>query len=448
MGKLFGTDGIRGVVGENLTVDLAFRTGKAIAAVLKEKTGRKPLITIGKDTRISSDMLESALIAGICSVGGDVMPFGVLPTPAVAYLTVLRGADAGIVISASHNPYEHNGIKVFNEKGYKLPDAIEEQVEERILTDIYPAATHGGIGVLRHGLRQAREAYIDHLAGTIESDLAGLRVLVDCSNGAASATAPELFGRFRCFCDFIHREPDGVNINDRCGSTHLDDLAAKVVAGDYDIGVAFDGDADRCLLVDEAGSVIDGDRVLAVCGADMKRRGRLDGGTIVATVMSNLGLHEFCRENGLGLVCTGVGDRNVLEKMNECGYKLGGEQSGHTIFTDFATTGDGQLTALQFLDVLARSGKTAAQLSSLCPQYPQVLVNVSVPHERGEKERIMAAAPLMAAIAEEEDRLSGSGRILVRPSGTEALIRVMVEAKTEQIAGHIAEKLADVIKSI
>ena len=393
-------------------------------------------------------MLESALIAGICSVGGDVMPFGVLPTPAVAYLTVLRGADAGIVISASHNPYEHNGIKVFNEKGYKLPDAIEEQVEERILTDIYPAATHGGIGVLRHGLRQAREAYIDHLAGTIESDLAGLRVLVDCSNGAASATAPELFGRFRCFCDFIHREPDGVNINDRCGSTHLDDLAAKVVAGGYDIGVAFDGDADRCLLVDEAGSVIDGDRVLAVCGADMKRRGRLDGGTIVATVMSNLGLHEFCRENGLGLVCTGVGDRNVLEKMNECGYKLGGEQSGHTIFTDFATTGDGQLTALQFLDVLARSGKTAAQLSSLCPQYPQVLVNVSVPHERGEKERIMAAAPLTAAIAEEEGRLSGSGRILVRPSGTEALIRVMVEAKTEQIAGHIAEKLADVIKSI
>lgn len=448
MGKLFGTDGIRGVVGENLTVDLAFRTGKAIAAVLKEKTGRKPLITIGKDTRISSDMLESALIAGICSVGGDVMPFGVLPTPAVAYLTVLRGADAGIVISASHNPYEHNGIKVFNEKGYKLPDAIEEQVEKRILTDIYPAATHGGIGVLRHGLRQAREAYIDHLAGTIESDLAGLRVLVDCSNGAASATAPELFGRFRCFCDFIHREPDGVNINDRCGSTHLDDLAAKVVAGSYDIGVAFDGDADRCLLVDEAGSVIDGDRVLAVCGADMKHRGRLDGGTIVATVMSNLGLHEFCRENGLGLVCTGVGDRNVLEKMNECGYKLGGEQSGHTIFTDFATTGDGQLTALQFLDVLARSGKTAAQLSSLCPQYPQVLVNVSVPHERGEKERIMAAAPLAAAIAEEEGRLSGSGRILVRPSGTEALIRVMVEAKTEQIAGHIAEKLADVIKSI
>ena len=473
MGKLFGTDGIRGVVGENLTADLAFRTGKAIAAVLKEEKGRKPVITIGKDTRISSDMLESALIAGICSVGGDVMPFGVLPNPAVAYMTAglcasgmdvyqvgplptpaisfltrnMR-ADLGVVISASHNPYEHNGIKVFNEKGYKLPDAIEEQVEEKILTDIYPAATHGEIGVLRHGLRQSREAYIDHLAGTIEGDLSGLRVLVDCSNGASSATAPELFGRFRCFCDFIHREPDGVNINDHCGSTHLDDLAQKVVAGGYDIGVAFDGDADRCLLVDEQGGVIDGDKVLAVCGSDMKRRGKLSGGTIVATVMSNLGLHEFCRENGVGLVCTSVGDRNVLEKMNECGYKLGGEQSGHTIFTDYATTGDGQLTALQFLDVLARSGKKASELASVCPQYPQVLLNVAVSHERGVKDAIMASDALSAAIAEEEGKLSGEGRVLVRPSGTEALIRVMVEAKTEQIALLAAENLVNVIKML
>ena len=448
MGKLFGTDGIRGVVGENLTVDLAFRTGKAIAAVLKEKKGKKPLITIGKDTRISSDMLESALIAGICSVGGDVMPLGVLPTPAVAYLTVLRGADAGIGISASHNPYEHNGIKVFNEKGYKLPDETEEWVEEKILSDIFPAATRGEIGVLRHGLRQSREAYIDHLAGSIESDLAGLRVLVDCSNGAASATAPELFGRFRCFCDFIHREPDGVNINDRCGSTHLDDLAAQVVAGGYDIGVAFDGDADRCLMVDETGGTIDGDKVLAVCGADMKRRGKLDGNTVVATVMSNLGLHEFCRENGVGLVCTSVGDRNVLEKMNECGYRLGGEQSGHTIFTDFATTGDGQLTALQFLDVLARSGKKASALASICPQYPQVLLNVPVSHDRGVKEAVMASEVLAAAVRAEEAALAGAGRVLVRASGTESLIRVMVEAKTGEIASSVAEKLVNVIKSI
>ena len=271
---------------------------------------------------------------------------------------------------------------------------------------------------------------------------------MDCSNGASSATAPELFGRFRCFCDFIHREPDGVNINDHCGSTHLDDLAAKVVAGGYDIGVAFDGDADRCLLVDEKGGIIDGDKVLAVCGSDMKRRGKLSGGTIVATVMSNLGLHEFCRKNGVGLVCTSVGDRNVLEKMNECGYKLGGEQSGHTIFTDFSTTGDGQLTALQFLDVLSRSGKKASELASVCPQYPQVLLNVPVSHERGVKDAIMASDALAAAVALQEEKLSGEGRVLVRPSGTEALIRVMVEAKTEQIALLAAENLVNVIKML
>ena len=448
MGRLFGTDGARGVANSELTCELAMKIGRATAMVLTDSTHKRPRVLIGMDTRASSEMLEAAISAGLCSVGADVLLLGVVPTPAVAFLVQKYQYDAGIMISASHNPYEHNGIKVFNEKGYKLPDVIEEQVEEKILTDIYPAATHGEIGVLRHGLRQSREAYIDHLAGTIEGDLSGLRVLVDCSNGASSATAPELFGRFRCFCDFIHREPDGVNINDHCGSTHLDDLAQKVVAGGYDIGVAFDGDADRCLLVDEQGGVIDGDKVLAVCGSDMKRRGKLSGGTIVATVMSNLGLHEFCRENGVGLVCTSVGDRNVLEKMNECGYKLGGEQSGHTIFTDYATTGDGQLTALQFLDVLARSGKKASELASVCPQYPQVLLNVAVSHERGVKDAIMASDALSAAIAEEEGKLSGEGRVLVRPSGTEALIRVMVEAKTEQIALLAAENLVNVIKML
>ena len=447
MGKLFGTDGIRGVVGENLTVDLAFRTGKAIAAVLKEEKGSKPLVTIGKDTRISSDMLESALIAGLCAVGGDVMPLGVLPTPAVAYLTVSKGADAGIVISASHNPYEHNGIKVFNQFGYKLPDATEAKIEEKILSfaDI-PAATRDEIGVLHHGLRQAKEEYINHLAGTIESDLAGLRVLVDCSNGAASTTAPELFGRFKCFADFIHREPDGININDHCGSTHLESLAEQVVSGKYDIGVAFDGDADRCLMVDEKGHFIDGDKIMAVCGTDMKRRGKLNGNTIVATVMSNLGLHEFCRNSGIGLVCTSVGDRNVLEKMVECGYRIGGEQSGHMIFTEFATTGDGQLSALQFLQILAASHMPASELVAPCPQYPQVLLNVPVSAERGVKESIMASEALKTAIAREEELLHGEGRVLVRPSGTEALIRVMVEAKTEEIAQQSAEKLVKLIQ--
>ena len=377
MGKLFGTDGIRGIVGENLTVELAFHVGQAVAAVLTEEKGSKPTITIGKDTRISSDMLEAALMAGICSVGGDVMPLGTIPTPAVAYLTVLEQADAGIVISASHNPYEHNGIKVFNARGYKLSDESEARVEELILSGApMDVKTHGEIGKRLHGMRQMKRDYIDHLISSIDCDLSGLRVLVDCANGAASATAPDLFDGLPLHADFIHREPDGVNINDHCGSTHLDDLAQKVVAGGYDIGVAFDGDADRCLLVDEQGGVIDGDKVLAVCGSDMKRRGKLSGGTIVATVMSNLGLHEFCRENGVGLVCTSVGDRNVLEKMNECGYKLGGEQSGHMIFTDYATTGDGQLSALQFLQILALSGKSASVLTADCPQYPQVLLNV------------------------------------------------------------------------
>ena len=448
MGKLFGTDGIRGVVGENLTADLAFRVGQAIAAVLMEDKGSRPTVVIGKDTRISSDMLESALMAGICDLGGDVKPVGTIPTPAVAYLTMQERADAGIVISASHNPYEHNGIKVFSGQGYKLSDAVEARIEEKILSDVpMKHRTRGEIGRRHHGMRQLKRDYIDFVASTIESDLAGLKILVDCANGAASATAPELFGRFKARTDFLHRDPDGVNINNRCGSTHLEDLAAAVVQGGYDIGVAFDGDADRCLLVDEQGGTINGDKVLAVCALDLKRRGKLGGNTLVATVMSNLGLHEFCRSNGIDLVCTDVGDRNVLEKMLEIGGRIGGEQSGHTIFTDVETTGDGEVTALQFLQVLSRSGEKASSLVSCCAVYPQVLVNVEVPHSGGVKEAIMASPALAEAVKREEDALAGAGRVLVRPSGTEALIRVMVEAKTTDIARSVADRLADFIKS-
>ncbi len=448
MGKLFGTDGIRGVVGENLTADLAFRTGQAIASVLEEETGRRPLVVIGKDTRISSDMLESALMAGICDLGGDVMPVGTIPTPAVAYLTMQEKADAGIVISASHNPYEHNGIKVFSGQGYKLSDALEERIEAKILSDApMKHRTRGKIGRRHHGMRQMKRDYIDFVASTIESDLSGLKILCDCANGAASATAPELFGRFKAHTDFIHTQPDGVNINSRCGSTHLEDLSAQVVSGGYDIGVAFDGDADRCLLVDERGGVIDGDKVLAVCALDMKRRGKLRGNTLVATVMSNLGLREFCRTSGIDLICTDVGDRNVLEKMLEKDFRIGGEQSGHTIFTDVETTGDGEVTALQFLQVLARSGKSASELASVCAVYPQVLVNVAVPHSGGVKEKIMASAELAAAVKREEEALGETGRVLVRPSGTEALIRVMVEAKSTNTAQEVADRLADFIKS-
>ena len=448
MGKLFGTDGIRGVVGENLTADLAFRTGQAISSVLEEETGRRPLVVIGKDTRISSDMLESALMAGICDLGGDVMPVGTIPTPAVAYLTMQEKADAGIVISASHNPYEHNGIKVFSGQGYKLSDALEERIKAKILSDApMKHRTRERIGRRHHGMRQMKRDYIDFVASTIESDLSGLKILCDCANGAASATAPELFGRFKAHTDFIHTQPDGVNINSRCGSTHLEDLSAQVVSGGYDIGVAFDGDADRCLLVDERGGVIDGDKVLAVCALDMKRRGKLRGNTLVATVMSNLGLHEFCRNSGIDLICTDVGDRNVLEKMLEKDFRIGGEQSGHTIFTDVETTGDGEVTALQFLQVLARSGKSASELASVCAVYPQVLVNVAVPHSGGVKEKIMASAELAAAVKREEEALGETGRVLVRPSGTEALIRVMVEAKSTNTAQEVADRLADFIKS-
>lgn len=449
MGKLFGTDGIRGVVGENLTAQEAFRVGQAVAAVLTEDLGRRPVVLIGKDTRISSDMLESALMAGICDVGGDVKPLGTIPTPAVAYLTVRERGDAGIVISASHNPYEHNGIKVFNAQGYKLSDEVELRVEEKILSDApMKSRSRGEIGRRHHGMRQLKRDYIDFVAGTIESDLAGLRILADCANGAASATAPELFGRFKAHTDFIHTQPDGVNINSRCGSTHMEDLAAAVVSGKYDAGVAFDGDADRCLLVDETGGYIDGDKVMAVCAADMKRRGKLNGNALVATVMSNLGLHEFCRVSGLELVCTDVGDRNVLEKMLQCDYRIGGEQSGHTIFTELETTGDGQVTALQFLQVLKTSGKRASELTSVCPVYPQELINVAVSHERGLKEAIMDSQELADAVKSENAALCGQGRILVRPSGTEALIRVMVEAKTTDQARQTARKLADFVKAI
>lgn len=452
MGKLFGTDGIRGVVGENLTADLAFRVGQAVGTVLmEEKGGGRPTVVLGKDTRISSDMLEAALIAGLCSVGSDVKPVGDIPTPAVAYLTRQEKADAGIVVSASHNPYEHNGIKVFNGQGYKLSDELEERVEEKILSGKpreTALKTREELGRRHHGMRQLKRDYIDFAASTIESDLSGLRILVDCANGAASATAPELFGRFKAHTVFLHRTPDGVNINDRCGSTHLEDLAARTVEGGYDIGVAFDGDADRCLLVDEKGGIIDGDKVMAVCSLDMKRRGQLRGNAIVATVMSNLGLHEFCRNNGIDLVCTAVGDRNVLEEMLRRDYRIGGEQSGHTIFTALATTGDGQVTALQFLQVLAQSGKKASELAAVCATYPQVLINVEVPHSGGVKEKIMDSQALAKAVKAEEEALAGAGRVLVRASGTEALIRVMVEAKTTEIAQNTAGRLVSLIKSL
>ena len=449
MGKLFGTDGIRGVVGETLTAELAYRVGQAITIVLTEQKGSAPTITIGKDTRISSDMLESALMAGICAMGGSVMPFGTIPTPAVAFLTVQEEADAGIVISASHNPYEHNGIKIFGAQGYKLSDEMEEKVEDIVLSkESLPVKTRDQIGMHLHGMRQMKSDYIDHLLSTVDCDMRGLRVLVDCANGAASATAPGLFGKLPLHADFIFDKPDGININNGCGSTHMETLCRGVVAGKYDLGIAFDGDADRCLLVDEKGHIIDGDKVLAVCGKAMRRKGSLNGNAIVATVMSNLGLHEFCRKGDFLLVCTDVGDRHVLEKMIECGYMIGGEQSGHTIFREYATTGDGELTALQFIQAYCEAGVPASELVSCCAQYPQELINVPVSAVGGAKERIMADDRLWEQVRSQEEALNGEGRILVRPSGTEALIRVMVEAKTVEVAHNVAKTLAEFIKTL
>lgn len=452
MGKLFGTDGIRGVVNAGLDADLAYKVGLAAAQVLakEKKPGEKPVVTIGKDTRISGDLLKGALIAGLCTAGADVLDLGTLPTPGVAWVTVDEGADAGIVISASHNPFEHNGIKIFNGKGFKLSDELEEKIEDIVLfahNDV-PRKTHGEIGKVSYVAEKAVADYIDHLQSTITSDLAGLRILVDCANGASYTTAARLFDQFpKLRTDVINADPDGININDKCGSTHIDALAAMVKAGGYDIGIAFDGDADRCLAVDENGTLIDGDQVMAACGMDLMTRGKLPGNAVVATVMSNLGLHVFAKENGLKVECTDVGDRNVLERMVEKGYVLGGEQSGHMIFLDYATTGDGQLTALQVLALLKESGKKASEVFGACPRYPQVLINIPVA-DNDVKKAVMASPLLSQAIQQEEAALGDDGRVLVRPSGTEALMRVMVEAKTQSVAQETAQRLADLIAGL
>jgi phosphoglucosamine mutase len=451
MGKLFGTDGIRGVVNAGLDAELAYKVGLAAALVLaQEKKEGKPLFTIGKDTRISCDLLKGSLVAGLCSAGADVLDLGTIPTPGVAWVTVDAHADAGIVISASHNPFEHNGIKIFNGQGFKLSDELEEKIEEVILsgTNKVPRKTHGELGRVRYVAPRAREDYIDHLASTVTDDLAGLHILVDCANGAASATACRLFARFpKLRTDVINADPDGVNINLNCGSTHLDALAAMVKAGGYHIGIAFDGDADRCLAVDETGAEIDGDQIMAICGLEMKREGRLPGDAIVATVMSNLGLRLFAKEHDLTIPVTDVGDRNVLEKMEECGYALGGEQSGHMIFRQFATTGDGELTALQLLQILRRSSLKASELFSQCKKYPQYLINIPVA-DNAMKAKIMGEPELQSRVKQEEETLAGEGRILVRPSGTEALIRVMVEGKDPELSQTCARNLAEFIRTL
>ena len=446
MGKLFGTDGIRGVANETLDCRLAYRVGQAAAISLTKKPGVKPSVVIGKDTRISSDMLEGALIAGLTASGCNVVRLGVIPTPGVAYLTVKLHADAGVVISASHNPFEHNGIKMFSGEGFKLSDALEEEIESLILREgELPVKTGAALGQVMDGAFTA-EQYLDHLASTV-SQLPRMRVLIDCANGAASATARKLFSRFALNVDYINDTPNGVNINNHCGSTHIEMLAEKVREGGYALGLAFDGDADRCLAVDENGGLIDGDQIMAICADTLTKQGKLTGSGFVATVMSNIGLHKYCAEHGLRLLCAAVGDRNVLEMMQREGMALGGEQSGHIIFLEHMTTGDGQLAALQLLSILAQSGRRASELASAVTRYPQVLLNVRV-GGNDEKKAIMESPLLGEAIRKAEAGLGGNGRVLVRASGTEPLIRVMVEAGSEQTARETAETLVHAVENL
>ncbi len=448
MGKYFGTDGVRGVANIELDAMLAFKIGAAAAHLLAQerKTAGKAKLLIGKDTRISSDMLENALVAGICSVGADVELLGVIPTPAIAYLTMKHKADAGIVISASHNSFEYNGIKIFAGSGYKLSDALEAQIEALIdAPEQLPKVSHEQMGCVVKSAIDPVVEYTDHLSETISGDLSGLRVAVDCANGAASTTIVRLLRQLECSAEIRFYEPDGININHGCGSTHLGDLKERVRNGQFDLGVAFDGDADRCLIVDENGEELDGDRIMAVCASRMKQQGKLRGNAFVATVMSNMGLHAYARAQEMDIICANVGDRYVLEQMLQGGYILGGEQSGHVIFLEYASTGDGQLTAVQFMSILKNSGKKCSALAAEVVPFPQTMINVTVPNDQ--KKTIAQHPEVQKVIAQAEAAL-GEGRILVRPSGTEALVRVMVEAKDVQLVDDMAKMVAKVIEAI
>jgi phosphoglucosamine mutase len=445
MGRLFGTDGVRGVANSELTCELAMNIGRAAATVLTDNNHRHPKILIGKDTRISSDMLEAAMIAGLCSVGANVVRLGVVPTPAVAFLVGKYKADAGVMLTASHNPCEFNGIKIFSGDGYKLPDALEEQIESIVLDhkQEIPCPTGGDVGCVTEAENAVRD-YIDHIKSTVPFSLDGMRVAIDCANGCASRTAKTLFEELGAECHMLFDEPNGVNVNDNCGSTHMEKLMTYVRENHLDVGIAFDGDADRCLAVDEKGQLVDGDYVMAICAADMKSRGKLAHNAVVGTIMTNMGFNRFCDEVGMKFVATKVGDRYVLEEMQLEGYNFGGEQSGHIIFLDFATTGDGQLTAAQLLSLVHRRNAHLSSLATLMTRYPQVMVNVTVKPEG--KLRFYTDEEVKRAVDEVKTKLGSAGRIIVRPSGTEPLLRVMVEGEDEGYIQALADSVANVIR--
>ena len=439
MGKLFGTDGIRGVVGENLTADMAFRVGQAVGTVLMEDKGSRPTVVIGKDTRISSDMLESALMAGLCSVGSDVKPVGTIPTPAVAYLTVQEKADAGIVISASHNPYEHNGIKVFSGQGYKLSDSVEARIEEKILSqEPMKLRTRGEIGRRHHGMRQLKRDYIDFVASTIESDLAGLKILADCANGAAYHIAPDVYHELGATVVCGGNTPDGFNINEGVGATHTETLPDRVQKAGCDIGIELDGDADRLIMADRH-QVYNGDQLLYLIAKDRLNRGELKG--VVGTLMTNFAIEKQFKTLGVPFHRAKVGDRYVLEIMLKEGIDLGGEGSGHLIILDKQTTGDGIVSSLQVLSVLARNRSTLESVLSEVALTPQVLINrrYKAGYVWNEDQALLDA---IKAVSKE---LEGKGRVLVRASGTEPLVRVMVECEDIGEAKKHAQALAELI---
>lgn len=445
MGRLFGTDGVRGVANKDLTCELAMKLGRAAAAVLTNKSTRHPRVIIGKDTRLSSDMLENAMAAGLCSVGASVVLLGVVPTPAVAYLVEKYKADAGIMISASHNSYEYNGIKIFSGDGFKLPDDLEERIESLILGEaLLPAApADSDLGTVETAPNALRD-YIDHVKSTVHFSLDGLEIALDCANGSSAMTAETLFTELGAKVHMLANEPNGVNINDGCGSTHMESLIEYVKTHKVDAGIAFDGDADRCLAVDENGEPVDGDFIMAICGLDMKSRGKLNKNCIVGTIMTNLGFIKFCEANGIHFEATKVGDRYVLEEMLLENYSFGGEQSGHVIFRDFATTGDGQLTAAQLLSIMKRREAKLSSMTTVMERYPQTMKNIRVSPEG--KLAFYTDPKVKQAIDAATKTLAGNGRVIVRPSGTEPLLRVMVEGQDLALIEKIAEDISEVIK--
>ena len=447
MSRMFGTDGVRGVAGTELTIELATKLGQAGAYVLTKEKSHQPTIIVGCDTRISGGMLANALMAGICSVGANAIYVGVVPTPAIAYLTRKHKVDAGVVISASHNPMEFNGIKFFNGEGYKLSDQLEDEIEELIKNDMEDVVFPIGPGIGKIDYRfDIRDEYVEFEKKTVPVDLSSLKIVVDCAEGASHYTSVKTLKDLGADLIAIHTNPDGTNINANCGSTHMDELKARVVSEKANIGIAFDGDADRMLAVDENGKMVDGDEIMAICGNFLKEKGRLAKDTIVVTVMTNLGFTLMGEKEKIHIEKTKVGDRYVLENMLENGYNLGGEQSGHVIFLDDNTTGDGLLSALHLLEVMVETGKPLSELAKVMEVLPQALVNAKVPNHK--KESYMEYTEIAEAIGELEKKFAGEGRVLIRPSGTEPLVRVMIEGKDQKVIEEEAKKLADLIQRV